>query len=1166
MSLLNQFVFQFLNLRKINLIALLILAYGGWAIPDVLAQEENQRCHWFPVQEQAFTLDSLSIIPASIRVQDKDGTSRQASFDFNTKKIKLLGDVAGDSVLICYQILPFDLSKKTFHRDPLLYDSVDNYVEDFFSKQSPYTAQREEFFDIKGINKSGSISRGISFGNQQNVFVNSSLNLQLDGQLTDDISILAAISDQNVPFQPEGNTLQLQEFDRVFVKLTHRLGSLTAGDVVLKNQPGYFGRYYKNVQGGLIESNYELGEHSKAYSSLGVAVSKGKFASIQVPPIESVQGPYRLIGPNGERFIIVLANSERVFLDGKELTRGFNNDYTIDYNLAEITFNNNIVITQFSRIRVDFEYSEQSYNRTIITANHYQNYKNLDFFFNFYQAADNANNPVINLAEDDIDALRDSGDGLGFVSGIDTVDFNNNQILYKQIDTIGTQSGLLFPDVLVLSSDPDSAILQVTFTEVPLGEGDYIRVNTTANGQVFQWVEPLNGVAQGNFIPQRIVPTPSKRQLITAGLSYQFNEEETVYGELAFSDQDLNRFSDRNNEDNTGLAFKLGYLNRGQPLKRWRNYQWFGALDYEYDSRFFKPIDRFRPIEFDRDWNIRGDTSQVADNIFHSQIGIRKDIFHELSYDFIYRIRGEEVDGWRHKIKVHQKLGNFILRSDFFFLQSRQGDARINWPRLQAGLAYQFWGQELGYQYELDKNSLFESKTDSVISSLMHFESHKIYIQNGDSNRVSYRLSFDLRQDNRPVEGEIRPNVKSQTANLLFRARPNPNQNISLILTYRRLEDLLNQDIQDGENIMGRLDWNAFMLNRHIRSELSFSTSTGRELRRDFIFLLVQTGQGTHTWRDLNEDEVQDLNEFFIAINPDERNYIKVFTPTDEYITAFSNNFNYRLNWKGPANWRNSGGLKKHIARISGLTSWSINNRFTDPSLLTRLLPFLGVDDTQLLSNRESLRSTIFYNRSSPQYGLEFTYLDSQQKQLLINGFELQDRERYRLLLRSNLGRHFNLRLEGALEEVKTRSDFLLTRNYNIDTRELRPELAFQPNSDLRLIMAYRISDKENSLAEESPETALLHELGLEFRWNKAVKRNLSIQGRYVNISFVGDANTPVAYEMLEALQPGVNWTWSINWQQRLVNGLRLSLNYNGRKARNAPTFNLLRLQVSALF
>ncbi|QKG53487.1 hypothetical protein [Hymenobacter sp. BRD67] len=87
------------------------------------------------------------------------------------------------------------------------------------------------------------------------MFVNSALNLQLEGQLTENIHLTAAISDQNVPFQPEGNTQTLQQFDKIYITLTGPQWNLTAGDVVLRNKPDYFLRYYKNIQGAAIEAN-----------------------------------------------------------------------------------------------------------------------------------------------------------------------------------------------------------------------------------------------------------------------------------------------------------------------------------------------------------------------------------------------------------------------------------------------------------------------------------------------------------------------------------------------------------------------------------------------------------------------------------------------------------------------------------------------------------------------------------------------------------------------------------------------------------------------------------------------------------------------------------------------------------------------------------------------
>ncbi|GGK67439.1 hypothetical protein ACD591_03255 [Rufibacter glacialis] len=1159
----------------------------------------NRRCQWVKLQAGAIVLDSLTVAENTIEILDRRQIRRPLSFHYDptTNLFQFIGltapetipvqrpdsivrDSSGaflprfrenkpqiDSVLVCYRVLPLNVAQPSFKRDIRTWDSTS--FERAYGYNPP--APREEIFKTPGLNKTGSVSRGVSVGNTQNVFVNSALNLQLEGKLTDEISITASITDQNIPFQPEGNTQQLQEFDRVFITLQHRLWTLTGGDVVLRNRPtSHFLRFYKNVQGGALEVNRGKPGWESA-TSVAASVAKGKFASENVTPIESVQGPYRLRGPNGERFIIVLANSERVYLDGKLLQRGFDYDYVIDYNQAEITFTPKWIITRNSRIRVDFEYSDLNYTRSVVHASHYQKMGKFNVYGNFYNEADNPGNPLIlNLSNEEKRLLSQIGDRLDLAAAPsgDSVRFDRNQVLYLKKDTV-TASGAAF-SIFQYSTDSTLAHYAVSFTELPSG-GNYVLQNNTVNGRVFQWVEPVNGVPQGRYEPVRILPTPIQKQMMTLGGIWSLDEKSNVFVEVAGSKNDLNRFSSLDAGDDQGKAVRVGYQVNDRPVKFLGDYKLRSALTYEFTDPNFVPIDRYRDVEFDRDWSSPTNTtlarqSRVEDHIFTFSVGGVKDPLHFVNYRISRRYRPSEVDGTQHFLEMTQQVKGLELRGNLFLLKNEQVESTSDWVRGELNLQYPTRFFTPGYTYRFDKNRITSNQSEALLGSANYFDDHLFYLESRDTASFKYRAEYSRRVDFRPENGELGNKQTSNTFNFSTSTVIKKNHQLTALITLRNLQAC---DSLTETTVLSKIDWRGDFLDRHLRSELSYAIGNGRELKREYLFVETIPGQGTHFFEDLNQDGRQDLNEFFEsqpADPPYRRNFVRLFIPTDEYVLAYTNQFTYRLNSSLPREWQNSEARwKRIVSKFSALSFITLDKRTTDDDLRSRFNPFsLNFADSSLLSLTRSYRNTLYFNRSNPKYGIEWTVQQGLQKTLLTNGTDVRNNASQQMLVRVNLTEVFSSRLNVTRAKRESGSNYLTTKNFLIRSWEVMPELSYQPNPTIRFTGTYQWMNKENELGNQ--EKALFHELGTETRLSQVGKRTVTGIVKYIKINYTGLDTSPVAFEMLNGFRAGNNLTWNLALQQRLSSGLNITLDYDGRKPQGIRTIHTGRMQVSVLF
>ncbi len=1150
----------------------------------VLGQNlSNLRSKTIELTSDTIVLDTLSVVPTSFSLSQDGVEMDSTKFKLEWYSGKLIVDerLVGTSVEANYRVFPSLYSEKTFNKDPSLIQNIRNVPPNPFS----YTVQKgtaQELFDLGTLSKSGSISRGVTIGNNQDLGVTSSLNLNLSGQLTPKIGIRAAITDNNVPFQPEGNTQQLQDFDQIYIQLYTEETELTAGDFRLQRPNSYFMNFFKRAQGLSIKHRFDIRSRKKADDVPGYlevtgsgALSRGKFNRQIIQGVEGNQGPYRLRGAENETFIIVIAGTERIYIDGQLLTRGQEHDYIIDYNTAEITFTSKRLITKDSRIIVEFQYSERNYSRSLFHFGTDFEKDRVKVRFNLYSEQDGKNS-LLNgdLSGDQLDLLQNIGDSLdlAIIPSIDSVGFSNDQVRYKKADTTITVSGfpVYVPEVFIYSVNADSALYQVQFSNVGQGNGDYQQIQTSANGRVYQWVAPdsITGERQGSFIPAQKVITPKMSQLFTLAAEYKVGRNGNVAVEGALSNTDLNRFSSVDNDDNLGYGVKVKY-DHVIPLDDSAKWAIKTGVDFENVNENFRPIERFRTVEFDRDWNLRDLDANTNQYISAARLGfIRKDIA-DVEYTFRSFLNETIFEAYQNAVaaKIAHKGFNFDLNGSHIFSNGTEVDNRFG--RFQLGMQQKFKWFVVGATDIFEDNQFFTAGTDSLTQLSYRWNDSKVYIKSPDAWKNGFSIFYQRRDDWLPADSILKYSSVGESAGLTGELTKNPNHIFKATVTYRRLvvKDTLLSNNRPDNTLVNRLEYSLKVLKGAITSSTFYEVGSGLESKKEFIYVEVPAGQGAYSWLDQNGNGVREINEYVQAVYQDTARYIRVFTPTNDFTKVFTTQFNEVINLNPRVVWAGKKGFRKFLSRFSDQLVYRIDRKTQRNNLLEAFDPFFStVEDSTLVTLTSALRNTFFFNRSSSKIGADYTYSQNRSKVYLANGFETRNNSYHRLKVRWNFAKMFTFNVSGEYG-FKITDSFFENNKLDVEYYEVEPQLTFQPGTKWRVRTDFRYSDKINSLPENAgTNRAIVRDAGVEGKYNILQRGSINAAFNFISISYDGPTGNTVEFELLEGLKTGLNYTWSTFVQMRLGKNMQVNLQYSGRKAEDNPAVHTGTVQLRAFF
>ncbi len=1137
----------------ITILRLLALSYAT-------AQNlSNLRCIELPLS-QSYLFDTVFVIPNSFVLYRNQKVLPDSQFYFSVKDKMLHVNVAdtNNRIRICYRVLPESLTKPYFVMNPPEAISTRRAYQFEFESSRPSDLSTT----YAQLDKSGSVSRGISIGNNSDMSLTGGLNLQLSGQIATNLWLAASLTDSNIPIQPEGNTSQLSDFDKIFIQVYNNKISATLGDYPLSINENRFLRVDKKQQGFLFEFKPQKTDSSKfVYSGItSASVSKGKYHRQILVAVEGNQGPYKMQGANNERFIIVIAGSERVFIDGILLKRGENLDYVIDYNAAEITFTPRCPISRQSRLTVEFEYSDRTYARFV--AAHISKWKSKRSLFSIAMMSESdAKNQTydIDLKDEWRHLLSEIGDNIdsAFVVNVHEQQYDPEVILYALHDTI--HQGVSY-NIYRYSVDRDSARFKVGFSYVGTGNGNYISVSGFVNGRVYKWVAPENGIKQGDYEPISLLVTPKSKQNLLLKAEHSFVKGVKIYSDITYSYSDINTFSSKDRYDNNGFALVSGFSFGSDSS------QWFGRGEYQFVHKYFDSFEHFRTTEFDRDWNIESINERSNEHIAKLNTRWRTKKIGSIEYNGEVLLRPNIRKGIKNRVFADLNINKTFSKSDLSVINSETDSIKNRFIKADIKTGYLIKNLLSGVKLQAEENRRILN--DITLEPLsFRFYDIALFSETNESKLLKMKLLTGIRNDQNCYNNSFEDISKAKYLQSECVLNISPTHNWEFMANLKSIEPHNSDywsEIKPENTLGGRITNRISLLKRAIALSNFYEIGSGLESKKEYAFMKTVPGEGTHIWRDLNGNGIKEISEFEPAPIAAEADYMRYFVPTGEYMNA------YYCRYRGSINinfgrWQQSERkLVRLMSNLSNQTNIQVNHKTIDNNFISYGNPFfVPHSDSVLLSNQLSGRSVFSYGRLNRHWGVDYTIGQTKNRQMLANGFETRTNDNQSVVMRINFLQWVTLFNEVEMIQSKFNSQAFAFKNYTIGTLSDEIRLEINPTVEIRFELKYKFADKVNDLSQNSVES---HNFNLSFQYSKVLLGSLNVSAGYICNYLSGDIDDPTNFELLEGYQIGRNITWQIGSIVNISKHFQLTFQYHGRTSPVIKTIHMGSIMVKAFF